>query len=101
MHTPGPWKFSHKGDGSYRIEARQGPLDVMPATVYGLTDARLIAAAPEMLTALRSLTNEATGLWSVYEDAMREAMGNTNYRVMLDKIEEARAILANATEPRP
>lgn len=54
-HTPGPWKFSNRGDGSYRIEARQGPLDVMPAVAHSLSDAHLIAAAPEMLDFLKLL----------------------------------------------
>jgi hypothetical protein len=55
-HTPGPWKYQRDSFGCKEIASATGPL----ATTDGLADddedaanARLIAAAPEMLDALR------------------------------------------------
>jgi hypothetical protein len=57
-HTPGPWKVTLSGgpDKSYRIESDERAI----ARVFGMsfeenryTDACLIAAAPEMLHALK------------------------------------------------
>lgn len=65
-HTPGPWHLSPDGRGIY--QGRSGDTDVYVAEIfpnYGLTieeanaNARLIAAAPELLAALRILTEHA------------------------------------------
>jgi hypothetical protein len=58
-HTPGPWKskntvvFNPQGDtpeGHWQLAACQGP--------NGTANARLIAAAPDLLAALEGLLNE-------------------------------------------
>lgn len=54
-HTPGPWNVEGCTVGQYRIRAKQGPLDVCPATVYSQSDAYLIAAAPELLAACKDI----------------------------------------------
>jgi hypothetical protein len=58
-------------------------------------NARLIAAAPELLDALRSLTNSADGL-SFREEGVRSVVGNTNWRVLREHIDAARAVIAKA-----
>jgi hypothetical protein len=52
-HTPGPW---HANGCCIEAPGDEGPRDVTIAVVHGQrldADARLIAAAPEMLNALR------------------------------------------------
>jgi hypothetical protein len=58
QHTPGPWKRARRIAGGYTIKAR----NFWPAVVLGdgrqnrgtaIANARLIAAAPELLVALR------------------------------------------------
>ena len=51
-HTPGPWWIEAEESGTYAILAQQGPLEVCPAKAHSLTDARLIASAPELLKVL-------------------------------------------------
>lgn len=52
-HTPGPWEIIQLPSAQYRIDAKVGPLHVCPAIANGLADARLIAAAPDLLEALQ------------------------------------------------
>ncbi len=54
-YTPGPWSIESLGIGKYRILAKQGPIDVSPATCWSLPDAHLIASAPDLLAALKKL----------------------------------------------
>ena len=65
-HTPGPWKFDA---GSGYVESREGGLVAIPRSGgdpvkdYETTqnaNARLIAAAPEMLDALEAVQCECT-----------------------------------------
>ena len=58
-HTPGPWEWSDDGNGNCWGRAGLKPC-VLSATVHGLVyvddaDARLIAAAPDLLEALREM----------------------------------------------
>ena len=70
-HTPGPWKH----DGMC-IDAIDGAL---VATVYtensfvNELDARLIAAAPELLAALQVMVKTFDGLATIHNDAYRQA----------------------------
>lgn len=57
----------------------------------------LLSAAPNMKAALRDLTIEVRGLFNAYEASMREAIGNTNYQCVLDKLLAANEALAKAT----
>lgn len=61
----------------------------------GAANARLIAVAPEEHDALTKLTNEVDGLCA-FEIEIREAIGNTNWAVLRQRVEEARAVLAKA-----
>ena len=71
-HTPGPFGIIHV-NGSYVIDANYGKTDI--ATIVNRVsqseteaNARLIAAAPDLLSALQELLHVA----DAYSDAMRE-----------------------------
>lgn len=52
--TPGPWLVDpNSGPGlGWPMLAKQGPVDVCPATAWSEHDANLIAAAPDLYEAL-------------------------------------------------
>ena len=88
-HTPGPWlagqtitaPHPERAPGSYdRITIAQ--------RVNRLADARLIAAAPELLGELIKITD-------AYAQAMKDA-GVTHYPEALVVVREARAAIAKA-----
>lgn len=69
--TPGPWEIIQLPSMAYRIDAKMGPLHVCPAIAHGLADARIIAAAPDLLEALlnvRKLISEAASTGFHYND---------------------------------
>ncbi len=96
-YTPGPWEVSpdgiiYSGPLKNAVElgfVAQGSDGVPQARANG----RLMAAAPELLDALRKLTNEATGF---IEYADQATHGITNVRVLQGKIDAARAAIAKA-----
>ena len=55
-YTPGPWTVDIQGASSYVRECQTSPFEKgqMIAKTWGETNARLIAAAPEMLEALEN-----------------------------------------------
>lgn len=59
--TPGPWTFDTEAIGGASIMGCQGPLTVCVARAHGQPDARLIAAAPDLLAALTLLAEIAQG----------------------------------------
>ena len=72
QHTLGPWAFTVQSDGEdFKLTAGAGKLTVLAGCgccgspyLCGddhMADARLIAAAPELLAALQSLLNEDGG----------------------------------------
>jgi len=62
-HTPGPWKFDRKGrrivdaDGEYVAPATLSRYHDDRTDPEAIANARLIAAAPDLLAALRDLVN--------------------------------------------
>jgi hypothetical protein len=58
-HTPGPWEVDSNAQGELLVMSRDGAaIAVVPVGAYGRSErsqpnARLIAAAPELLEALR------------------------------------------------
>ena len=92
-HTPGPWNFAKSDiDGRYSIYGN-GPLaycgDTGAVNGDGEANARLIAAAPDLLVALKALVGEAD-LGEVDLDDDDRA-----------KLEQARAAIAKATGDQP
>lgn len=85
-HTPGPWSFQ-PGDSVVYISGDRTPIAHTDTKAYyqrhdeqDIANARLIAAAPDLLAALKSVTNE----W-------REGYG-------LCCIDQVRAAIAKAEE---
>ena len=77
-HTPGPWTFVHEGgiDGGYFIDAKEDVV-VLPRGRLNEADARLIAAAPDLLAALKRMEiadrKQAAGEIYDYSNAVLEA----------------------------
>ena len=74
-HTPGPW---YANQDCIEIDGPEGPRDVTLAVVLqadnAAADARLIAAAPELLAVLRELVH--------YDEGSSE-QGSYGYEVLL------------------
>ncbi len=92
-HTPGPWTLE-KGHavgsviaeaGDYSITAPDGVHDWFSADVE-MANARLIAAAPELLEALRSLADR----WEILCEVIKPLINDEAYVA-------ARAAIAKAT----
>lgn len=98
QHTPGPWHYSHRegADGMYRTEVfseQHGGIATCNWTpkhcgngvtaTYREANARLIAAAPDLLVALQSLVNMDVS----YQRGPKVA----------EAVEGARAAIAKAT----
>ena len=86
-HTPGPWTTTimHEnsaGPGPHAIYAHGEVL----GEVHSLADARLIAAAPEMLAFVILVANYAKSAWADDADAQRSAFA-TEARALLAKVE--------------
>jgi hypothetical protein len=102
-HTPGPWTLALYDNGCFTVTGTMGDMhgailcsrsDVPDRFVgEGSANAHLIAAAPELLEALKSLTNEARGFLSMADP---EAHGQTNLRCLDRRIDEAEAAVAKA-----
>ena len=92
QHTPGPWMHTYHPNGS-RFDVVAPKVSMIVNDVQGRdnpeaeANARLIAAAPEMVAALRALCNENGAL-----DFLENATGITE--TMQLAIDDARALLA-------
>lgn len=91
-HTPGPWEIERYSDGLIQIvgnvravsDHEEHVTTVVEAVTRGdEANARLIAAAPELLEALRACVSRIT-------DEVADAE-------FLDEVEQARAAIAKAT----
>lgn len=94
----------HDGEYDYAVSAPGAPvlaeafgLDTNGNKLPAADNARLIGAAPTLLDALVTLTNTADGL-SFREAEIEQVVGVTNWRVLRQHIEAARAAIAKATE---
>ena len=92
QHTPGPWQI---GDGGFTVFGPTSP-GVFPVTIAptkSRANARLIAAAPELLAALLNTTD-------ALDQLMREGtlkIGHPYAPHVRDLIANARAAIAKAT----
>lgn len=61
-HTPLPWRHEVFAGRAIRVLANQGPLEVSPATVHGIADARFIVRAcnahADLVEALTKICSE-------------------------------------------
>lgn len=85
-HTPGPWTHAHDGHGAFSIETDNCD-GLQICYVRNRDNARLIAAAPELLEALDKLASGYLG-----------ANWDTGLQ---DRIRNARAAIAKATGGQP
>ena len=101
-HTPWTWERV-EGHKMVTEHTLNGP-DVLcrywgnnPPTDH----ARLIAAAPELLEELDRLIGEVRACWGMAEIELRQALGNTNFNVVEERLTKARAAIEAATnDPR-
>jgi len=99
QHTPGPWNYDEY-NGSLWITDDSGIgtiAQLIPEPNKGIWDedkanARLIAAAPELLAALQSLIQYLPEEDIYYEDA-------SAYRQISAAVERAEGVIAKATAP--
>ena len=71
-HTPGPWHLAADADGTMTTNDQGAQITMWPpqgGTVEQCANARLIAAAPDLLAALQTFANldrsTPSGLWSI------------------------------------
>lgn len=89
-HTPGPWRMEEFRKGSYLVTARNAGTareGIVAQHVPGIANARLIAAAPELLEVIREAVDSA-------EREM--AKGRKASPGLATWLEKARAALAKA-----
>ena len=99
-HTPGPW-HSNVDEAHRRVVVRAGLTPLAELWMVGqpenqrIADARLIAAAPELLDALRDLVHGHDLVLSG-DDALDDAYAGMHTEAALTS---ARAAIAKATQP--
>lgn len=100
-HTPGPWEIIQLPSMQYRIDAKVGPLHVCPAIANGLADARLIAAAPELLEALKTLYRAYVSLLETGRDRIISIGGDCDLVTVMEvgdpALRHVRSVVAKAT----
>ncbi len=94
-HTPRPWRAEQLSAGYYRILAKQGPLNFAPAAVHGEANARLIAAAPDLLAALKEMLPYGEKHLGLLERTRGGKAAADSFR---QDVEQARAAIAKAED---
>lgn len=91
-HTPGPWKAS-KGPDGWAVYAPHGEVALVVewSPAVDAADARLIAAAPDLLRALK--------LAQPFVQDAAEAVGDVGF--VPSVLRDIEAALARATEQKP
>lgn len=88
-HTPGPWIMDTGDDGAVVYDPNAGTIANIPPDLRAWeANARLMAAAPDLLEALEGLINICTHPKATKADIRMIAL-------------EARAAIAKATNPAP
>ena len=88
-HTPGPWKsnpYVHSMIHGFAVYSDKSCVDKIADDIKREADARLIAAAPEMLEALKEALLDLESL-----------EGETKDDLCLTRIEQIKAAIAKAT----
>ena len=107
QHTPGPWRVDADG---YEITAKGWTIVETSLPVYEeprnraelrdeqIANARLIAAAPEMLAALQAITARVNGVW---DDPALLSFGDLSENTIKDTMRIARTAIAKVTGGQP
>jgi hypothetical protein len=103
-HTPGPWdtggiSYADPKNPRMNVWSKAAPgmqSGMMIAKEASIDNARLIAAAPELLDALKSLRNEIVGQLGIAREQIRAAISTTNLRCIERRIEQAEAVIAKS-----
>lgn len=77
-HTPAPWKMMNEDLANPKFHQRIGPCLVK--NPISIEDARLIAAAPDLLNCLEDLMSHLDikrGDWDRYESVLAKAKGTS------------------------
>ena len=92
-HTPGEWTYDDHGDGNKQLPIRAGGKIIAAIRDHGkLDDARLIIAAPELLTVVKWLLPIIEKLVGRPDFSARVGMGTPAH----DRLDEARKLIAKA-----
>ena len=97
QHTPGPWTFTDDPEyNCFYVDAQNGAIGVadvvrLPVKDQGLANARLIAAAPDLLAAL--IDAESAMFHVLADDGFATPF---DQKAMKDAMQAARAVLAKA-----
>lgn len=92
-YTPGPWFASE--DGEVYSTSSYSSVAMVLMNDSGPENARLIAAAPDLYEKGRKLAAEV-GALRAFEAEIREAIGNTNWSVLMDRLAGMDAAIAKA-----
>ena len=85
-HTPGPWGWTYDGSSTYSVGLEADPQYPQIASIWdrndkrGTANARLIAAAPDLLTALKAIVNGTEGIYDEDRDAAERAIAKAEGR---------------------
>jgi len=100
-HTPGPWEIGDKGKSGIRIMGAVGTLLyesvattntlIYPANASETeqANARLIASAPELLSALKKADYELTGYFNNLSKKVQERWKDTGFYSTMQEVKQA------------
>lgn len=92
-HTPGPWRQGYKRpDRVYRLE-KSGDRDIKVAQTIVHADARLIAAAPELLEALEALNATIDAFWNDPSQSKSRPSERHMKAITLAQVESYKAVV--------
>lgn len=107
-HLAGPWDLHHQPESedfqwSLQNDDRAFVLFAFHPDVTDEAEkaiAAVMGGAAEMMEALVKLSNEVIGSLPLMEPLARREMGNTNYAILMQRAQEARALVAKIEASR-
>jgi len=101
QHTPGPWYETTKGENNYQSAIAQEATGKTVALTYTSNDAdaRLIAAAPQLLAALKSLVLSTDGIVSGPESDLCACCGKDYIDEQIRREEAGEDCIYECTDP--
>jgi len=106
-HTPGPWRWSVGNGYNSGVYVLRGDDEICEVfydcdteALPDRANAALIAAAPDLLEALRKLANEV-GALKAFEADIRDFIGNSNWAVLMQRLADADEAISKASPNLP